>query len=135
MIKINSNPSVSILRQFSISLVIVICFLSFKYRNAVVENKSWQVLVGLFLIAGIVGFFLPRAVKFLFLILCYLSFPIGFVVSYLLLWVSFYLLICPVALIMRFFGRDRLRVRKIPEANTFWLKRTPVTDFEYYLHQ
>ena len=48
----------------------------------------------------------------------------GKVVSPLLLGVIFFLLITPVALVTRLFGRDELRLKKT-DASSFWIDRAP----------
>ncbi len=48
----------------------------------------------------------------------------GKVISPLVLGMIFFVLITPLALITRIFGRDELRLKK-PKINTYWIDRTP----------
>ena len=52
------------------------------------------------------------------------AFPIGFVVSWLLLALIYYLMFTPVALWFRLIGRDKMHRRPDPAAQTYWRERT-----------
>jgi hypothetical protein len=43
----------------------------------------------------------------------------------LLLWISFYAVITPLALIMRLFGRDILRLKRDARMASYWIPREP----------
>jgi predicted membrane metal-binding protein len=46
-------------------------------------------------------------------------------VSPLVLGLLFYLTVAPTGLLMRLFGKDPLRLKRDPEAATYWIARTP----------
>ena len=62
-------------------------------------------------------------------------FPIGWVVSHLLLGVVFYLVVFPIGLSVRLFGYDALRRRREPEAESYWIEREPRDDPRRYFRQ
>jgi len=70
----------------------------------------------------------------IFVGLILLTFPIGWVVSHLLLGLIFYGLVTPIGLILRISGHDPLQLKK-PSGNSVW--KTPVgkTDATRYLRQ
>ena len=52
-----------------------------------------------------------------------LTFPIGWVISHVLLALVYYLLLTPIGLLLRATGRDPLQRRLDPEAETYWIER------------
>jgi hypothetical protein len=62
-------------------------------------------------------------------------FPIGWVVSHVIFALIFYLVFTPVGLLMRLFGYDPLRRRACPEASTYWIEKSPVSDPKSYFRQ
>lgn len=61
--------------------------------------------------------------------------PIGWVVSHLVLGAIYYLVITPIALVMRLFGRDELKQRLDPSAPSYWSEREPAGDVARYFRQ
>jgi len=64
-----------------------------------------------------------------------LTYPIGWVVSHVLLLVSYYLVITPIGLIMRAFGHDAMHRTVDPDAPTYWVEHTPNDDRNRYFRQ
>lgn len=75
----------------------------------------------------------PRTV---FLVLTLVTFPIGFVVSHVLMALIYYLVVTPIGLVFRLIGRDALRLRQDPTASSHWVERTqqrrPSSYFKLY---
>jgi hypothetical protein len=63
------------------------------------------------------------------------TFPVGFVMSHVLLALVFYLVLTPVALVMRLLGRDTLSRRFEPEAESYWQPAETPTDPKRYFRQ
>ncbi len=63
------------------------------------------------------------------------TFPIGFVVSHVLLAVVFFLVLTPVALVMRLIGRDTLTRCFEPDATSYWQPTETPTDPKRYFRQ
>ena len=47
------------------------------------------------------------------------------IISPVMLGLVFYLCITPIGFLMRLFGKDPLRLRLEPEADTYWIRREP----------
>lgn len=62
-------------------------------------------------------------------------FPIGWIVSHVLLALVFYLLVFPIGLMMRLFRYDALKRRLNPKAESYWIKRGPARDPQDYFRQ
>ena len=62
-------------------------------------------------------------------------FPVGWILSHVLLSVVFYLVVFPIGLLMRLFRYDALRRRRDPDAESYWIKRGSITDPRRYFRQ
>ena len=77
----------------------------------------------------------PRALLPLYRGLCAVTFPIGYVVSHLLLGFIFYGVLTPVALFFRAIGRDSLQRSFEPARSSYWLPRCRPRDSRQYYRQ
>jgi hypothetical protein len=135
MIAIQWNPSEKQLRQFAGVWFPAFCGLvgwsiGHKTGHWSAVEIGW-VLAGLLSVGGLV---LPALIRPIFVGLILLTFPIGWVVSHLLLGLIFYGVVTPIGLILRISGHDPLQLKK-PIGNSVW--KTPVgkTDVTRYLRQ
>jgi len=74
-------------------------------------------------VVAVAGFIYPPVIWPIFVGLILLTYPIGWVVSHLLLGAIFYLIILPIGLVLRITGHDPLQL-KPPSDNSLW--KTPV---------
>jgi hypothetical protein len=74
-------------------------------------------------VATVLSLSSEAAATFIFVALCYATFPIGFVMSWVALTALFFLVITPLGLIMRITGRDSLRLKADAEAGSYWTPR------------
>ena len=96
------------------------------------------VALGLLAVGGISAFFslvAPKANLPLFVGLSILAFPIGFVLSYVILGFLFYGVITPIGMIMRVFGRDPLLRSFDGEQTSYWSEPRPSRGKESYFKQ
>jgi len=77
----------------------------------------------------------PGLNRFIYLGIVLITYPIGFVVSHVLMGVVFYLVITPVGLVFRLIGRDPLSRRFDRNAPTYWVKHEEPDDVERYFRQ
>jgi len=75
------------------------------------------------------------ATRWLYLGLTLLTMPIGLVVSFVLLAGFYFLLLTPLALLFRLIGRDAMRRKWEPRADSYWTPHEPTQTMERYLHQ
>ena len=80
-----------------------------------------------FLVPGVVlvglGLVFPRALREVYVVWMSLALLVGFVVSNVLLTLFFYLVITPLGLAARCFGKDFLRLKLDRQAGSYWIKR------------
>ena len=91
-----------------------------------------------FLTPGLVllglGFTIPKVLKPVYWVWMSVGIALGFVISHILLTVFFFLVITPIGLVARAFGKDFLRLKLDREAKTYWLpveRKTPKSPAEY----
>ena len=135
MIAIQWNPSTKQLRQFAGIWFPAFCGLvgwSIGHKTGHwSEVEIGWVLAGLLSVGGLV---LPALIRPIFVGLILLTFPIGWVVSHLLLGLIFYGVVTPIGLILRISGHDPLQLKK-PGGNTVWKTSVGKTDATRYLRQ
>jgi hypothetical protein len=129
------RPTTRALRQFAGAWLVF--FLAFGVHQCLArKHVTWGlVLMALALGIGVLGLFKPSAVRWLFVGWMVVAFPIGWLVSLLMLLLMFYGLITPIALFFRLRGRDLLRQKPAPAASTFWLPKHTPEDVRSYFRQ
>lgn len=131
------RPSPRTLRQFAGLFVICCGFLA--CRESLFRDRP-IVAAGLGIAAAIVGAFgllAPELLRPLFVGWIILVFPLGWLVSRLILAVVFFGLFTPLALVFRLAGRDALRLRWGNRRHTmsFWTSRPVRPDPQTYFQQ
>lgn len=136
LIEINRNPSAKEVGLFGKAwLPLMLTVLGgLAWRRDPASVTPWIWWGGAALAEGVAWVF-PAAMKWVYIAAMVISFPIGWVVSHVLLALIFYGLVTPMALVMRWQGRDVLG-RKFPtDAASHWSPHTPVTDTARYYRQ
>jgi hypothetical protein len=135
MIDINWNPSRREIRQFcGIGLPLASLALGWLllYRTG-----SWRTSVVIWIagtLAGLLGTAAPGVGRGMFVTATAVAYPIGWVLSHVLLAAMFYLVFTPTGFIMRLMGRDPLK-RNETSARTYWARHEPPTAPEAYFRQ
>jgi hypothetical protein len=130
--QIPRNPSPRTLRQFAV--LWILCFGSMgAWRLTHDAPTAGLVLVALAAV-GVPGLVWPRLLRPIFVGWLMAVFPIGWVVSHVLLSAIFYGLITPIAMIFRASGRDMLRLKPGPR-DTYWQTKPAPAGAASYLRQ
>ena len=131
LIRINFNPSGRQLKVFGIAWLLFVgawgCVAAAK-ANAAVAYGLWTVAAGI----PLVGFFFPPALQRTYIALSYVSYPIGFVVSHVVVAICYYIVLTPIGLLLRLFRYDPLARNYGANTPTYWQRRTKrksVTDY------
>ena len=106
---------------------------------------GWQALFGdatLATVLGVLGFSFgllglvkPQAVRPVFVAWMILAFPIGWLVSRVLLALLFYGVFTPLGLVFKLLGRDPLCRSPHPAVDTYWKPKAAATNPRAYFHQ
>jgi hypothetical protein len=83
-------------------------------------------------LAGLVS---RPVLRLAFVGLSYATYPIGVVISYVVLAFTYFVALTPIGLIMRGFGHDPLARKFDPEATTYWVTRPKAKAPETYFKQ
>ena len=132
MIEIDTNPDKKKLRGFG--WIAFVFFGFWTYWTATRSHLSWlPILFGTIAAYSLIGaLLLPKILKWLFLALTFLAFPIGWVVSNVLLLIIFYLIFFPIGLLLRLFGHDPLNRKWKKDASNWITSKTDRPAKSYY---
>lgn len=86
------------------------------------------------LLLGLGGLAAPRMLGPVFTAWMAVAFPIGWMVSRVVLAALYFLVFTPIALVFRAIGRDVLRVRR-PAGTSYWQPKVPAADQTQYFKQ
>ncbi len=137
MIEIDRNPAARTLRWFAglwYPLFCALLGLLLHHRFGVplgVSRALWASAA----VFGIAGLLHPPTVRWLYLGLTYATYPIGWIVSHVVLAILFYLVMTPVGLLLRALGRDPLVKGPRPDQQSYWRRREPPSTLERYFRQ
>jgi len=129
------NPSPRTLRQFAaIAVVFLVAVAAAAYLRG--RSEVAQALpLGLGALVGLIALVRPTALRIVYVLLSIAVFPIGWVVSHLILLVVFYGVITPLGVLSRLARSDLLSLRSDPMARSFWRERRRPRDKASYLRQ
>jgi hypothetical protein len=76
-----------------------------------------------------------RILRLAYVGLSYATYPVGFVVSYVVLALVFFIVLTPIGLLMRLLGHDPLCRKFDPAAKSYWIPREGTKTVESYFNQ
>ena len=144
MIEINLRPDARTLRQFGfIALagfgLVAACawfeVLVFSFGLGTARTLVAGIFAGLAVMSALFSLVYPKANWPIYVGLTLLSYPIGFVLSYLIMGTLFYALITPIGLCFRLIGRDAMKRRFEPGLASYWTPAREQRDSESYFRQ
>lgn len=144
MVKLDLDPAPNVLRQFGfIALGAFGVLGGLLYWHVlpvaralggaapVVAFVLWSIAVA----SGLLSLVAPRGNRPLYVALSVVAYPIGFVVSHIVMGIFFFGILTPLGLVFRLLGRDALHRRFEPGAATYWVPRKPTEDVKRYFAQ
>ncbi len=135
MIEINKNPSRRDLAWFGFVLLIFLVMVGYMVGRITASTRVSQAIWALGGILTLVYYAIPPVRRMIFVGWMYLAYPIGYVVSHLLLGLIYFGLMTPVGLLLRMFGHDAMSRRFDPTAGSYWVKKDAQTDVSRYFRQ
>jgi hypothetical protein len=134
IVDINWNPSSRELRQFA---AIWIVFFGGFGASSMWLKDSPQTALAFWFVAmfGVLGLAAPGLLRPIYVAWMALVWPIGWVVSHLLLGIVFYLVFTPIGLLMRAVGYDPLTREIDRDAKTYWTPHEEAADSSRYFKQ
>jgi hypothetical protein len=137
IIAFNRNPTPRQLRWFGLAglpltLAGVAGALALK---AIVIAPLLVALGAVALLSLVAGLVAPRLLRPAFIAIALVTYPIGFVMSHVLVAILYFVFLTPLGLVLRLFGRDPLGLRFDREAGSYWKPRRGRAAVERYFWQ
>ena len=134
LLRINKNPSRRQLFVFGLSWLIVFGCISLRLSHKGLH--PWAVGLGaLTIIVPVVGLVWVEGLRLVYIGLTYATYPIGFVVSHVVLAVIYYLVLSPIGLVMKIIGYDPLARRLSSKSTSYWQPRENAKSPDSYFRQ
>ena len=136
LVRIDWNPRLRLLRQLGLVVLPIAgaaaaAVAHWKWHNQPAAIAALAVAAAGFL----VGLVRPSLLRPLFVGLNLVTFPIGWVASYLLLTLLFFAVFVPAAAIMKLAGRDPMTRALDRSATSYWLARKQKSELGRYFRQ
>jgi hypothetical protein len=135
IVRVNRDPTRRQLNQFGfIWLGFVAGFGAvawFKFNSPTAAAILW----GASVVVPVIGWMAPAFMRAVFVGMSYAAWPIGFVVSHVVLALVYYLVMTPIGLAMRLIGYDPMTRRRDPDLKSRWVARETGRSPETYFRQ
>ncbi|MCX7418953.1 MAG: SxtJ family membrane protein [Planctomycetia bacterium] len=136
MLPINWKPSARELRWFAGLLILFFGFIAGLWRYRSGQTTGPVVMASVASAIGLVGLTIPMAIRGVYVVWMIAVWPIGWVVSHVLLATIFFGVMTPIGLILRALGRDPMRKKLDRTAKTYWITRpAEESDPQQYFRQ
>lgn len=135
VIEINKDPS---RRELLIFGLLLLAFAALVGGMAYWKFRARNLGVDIWLAGGAISalyFLIPPIRRPLYVGWMYAAFPVGFVVSHVILAVIYYLVISPIGVVMRLLGRDPMERTFDSKAKSYWVAHDPHKDPARYFRQ
>jgi len=136
LVHIDRNPSPRKLHVFGLGWLAMLGVI-----GGIMWHRGYVSLTGVSIIWAVgvtvpaVGYFVPAVLRWTHLGLSYLTWPIGFVLSHVILALVYYGVFTPVGLLMRLVRYDPMERRFDSERESYWVEREQVADPSRYFRQ
>ncbi|MCB1056489.1 MAG: hypothetical protein KDD11_13385 [Acidobacteria bacterium] len=135
LIRIDKNPSRKNLRIFALLWLAFVGGLAFTVWRRT-GDSGWALgLAVVAVVVPLVGELAPEVVRRLYVGLSIAGWPIGWVVSHLLLAVVYFLILTPLGWLLRLLGRTPQEHRPDRSAASYWTPHRPAADPRRYFRQ
>ena len=135
LIEINRHPTEKELRRFGVLLagfvVLAGAFVRWRLGDPATARAIW--VVGTFATGSYAV--VPPLRRWIYLGWLYAAFPVGWTVSHLVLAATYYLVVTPIGLLVRWTRGDPLQRAPDRSAETYWTARRPAGDVRRYFRQ
>jgi hypothetical protein len=129
------EPKPRVLRQFGVLCLVILGGIGLWQILGRDRAVLGGVLVGIGLLSGGLGGFAPRRMRWVFTGAMLLVFPIGFVVSQVMLLILFFLVFLPTGLLLRVRGWDPMLRHDRKASGSAWEPKVTPRDVRRYLRQ
>jgi hypothetical protein len=144
LVTLNFNPDAQTLRQFGFIALFAFGLLAlaawtesfmFSFGLGSARQIVSAILGGLAALCLIFSLVMPSGNRPIYVGLSVITYPIGFVMSYVVLGLLFFGIIGPMALVLRLVGKDPMARRYDPSAPSYWTRARRARSNQAYLRQ
>jgi hypothetical protein len=143
VLEVRRNPSKHELNWFGVVVFVMMGFLGFIawgkghliFKTGGAPPIMSYVFWGIGVVLPVVYYAIPPLRKKLYVGFMYVLYPIGFVMSHIILGAIYFLMFTPVGFVMRRFGYDPMNKRYAPEATTYFHDHVTGGDAPRYFRQ
>ena len=135
MIQIDWNPSRRFLRQFSVLFVLFFAIVAAIQHFQYDSTRLAIALAAFGTAIGLAGFALPSFMRVVYVIWMAVVYPIGWIVTNLVLAIGFYLVVTPIGITMKLCGYDPMQRSFDGSAKSYWKPRRQRQSVERYFKQ
>jgi len=135
VIDLNLNPSKKELRTFglcALAFLALVGWIVFRRSGSMPMGAS---IAGVGFVLAVLGVSVPRALRPVWVVLMVINYPLGWVITHVVMAIIFYLVVTPVGIIMRLTGRDPMERAFDRTAKTYWKPRRTDSDSARYFRQ
>lgn len=123
LIELNKNPSKKDLRWFGLILLVVLAWIGLLAGRATHSPAVARAIWALAVLLAAAYYAVPPLQKPMFVGWMYATYPIGFVISHILLGIIYFAIFTPAGWLLRLFGYDPLSRKFDRAATTHWVER------------
>ncbi len=131
----NREPTAFDLKVFGLIAGGIITFIGFLVMRRTTTLVAPGIIWGMAAALVVVYYAIPNVRRLLYLGWMRVFYPIGWVVSHLLLAIVYYLVLTPIGLVMRLFGGDPMHRGFDRSAKSYWSVHPAETDASRYFRQ
>lgn len=132
MITLKLNPSRRELRVFGLILGPFLALIGWYLSRRFESPPTFPIMAGVGALAFVLAVAVPIALKPIYVAWTTATFPIGWVVSHVVLALVYYGVLTPIALALRLSGRDPMGRRFDRAATTYWVRRAKQRELASY---
>ncbi len=135
LVNINTQPTRRQLNQFGfvwLGFLLVFAGIAW-WRLDAPSAGRWLAIAAV--VVPVIGWLWPAFMRTIFVGMSLAAFPVGFVVSHVVMVLVYYLVVTPIGLAMRLSGHDPMRRGFDRDAVSYWVERTQVCDPKRYFRQ
>jgi len=129
------NPTNRTLRQFAAAWLVFFLIWAAVFGLAGGNSTAGTIFAVVAAIGGVAGLIHPPSLRWIFVAWVILVFPIGWVISQVVLLILYYGLFVPIGLLLRARGRDALGLKPSHGSVTFWRRKETPADVRRYFRQ
>lgn len=135
LLEIRWHPSPRELRVFAALQMVFFGFVAAGVHRRTGSVPLVAAVLGVSAVVGILGLAVPKAIRPVYVGWMAALYPLGWVVSHVLMLAVYYGVVTPVGLLMRLAGRDPMQRRLDRSASTYWSPRKTEPPAARYFRQ